>query len=50
MTNLTLIAAAHQHKRIRRFMPGDTELSAVSQPQLVALAHHLNSLSGHIDY
>ncbi|MDW9514688.1 IS30 family transposase, partial [Sinorhizobium meliloti] len=37
-------AVENTNKRIRRFMPGDTDLSAVSQPQLVALAHHLNSL------
>ncbi|WP_237221937.1 IS30 family transposase [Sinorhizobium meliloti] len=37
-------AVENTNKRIRRFVPSDTDLSAVSQPQLVALAHHLNSL------
>ena len=32
------------NKRIRRFMPGDTDLADVSQQKLVQLAHHLNSL------
>jgi IS30 family transposase len=32
------------NKRIRCFMPSDTDLSAVSQQQLVALVHHLNAL------
>ncbi|WP_018239840.1 IS30 family transposase [Ensifer sp. BR816] len=37
-------AVENTNKRIRRFVPSDTDLSAVSQQQLVALAHHLNSL------
>ncbi len=37
-------AVENTNKRIRRFMPGDTDLSNVAQQQLVALAHHLNSL------
>jgi IS30 family transposase len=37
-------AVENTNKRIRRFMPGDTDLSAVAQQQLVTLAHHLNSL------
>ncbi|SDA95671.1 transposase, IS30 family [Sinorhizobium sp. NFACC03] len=37
-------AVENTNKRIRRFMPGDTDLSAVSQQQLVALVHHLNAL------
>lgn len=31
------------NKRIRRFMPGNTNLARVDQSQLTALAHHLNS-------
>lgn len=37
-------AVENASKRIRCFMPGDTDLSIVSQQQLVALAHQLNSL------
>ncbi|SDO01878.1 IS30 family transposase, partial [Ensifer sp. YR511] len=37
-------AVENTNKRIRRFMPSDTDLSAVSQEQLVALVHHLNAL------
>ncbi|MGO4441550.1 IS30 family transposase [Rhizobium sp. RAF56] len=37
-------AVENTNKRIRRFMPGDTDLSNVAQQQLVDLAHHLNSL------
>lgn len=31
------------NKRIRRFLPGDTDLSNITQQQLVELAHHLNA-------
>ncbi len=31
------------NKRIRRFMPGNTNMAGVDQSQLTALAHHLNS-------
>lgn len=37
-------AVENANKRIRRFVPSDTNLSAVNQQQLVALAHHTNSL------
>ena len=37
-------AVENTNKPIRRFMPGDTDLSNVAQQQLVELAHHLNSL------
>jgi len=30
------------NKRIRRFMPGDTDLAGVSQRKLIQLARHLN--------
>lgn len=30
------------NKRIRRFMPGDTDLAGVSQRDLTQLARHLN--------
>lgn len=36
-------AVENANKRIRRFMPGDTDLSTITQQQLVDLAHHLNS-------
>lgn len=36
-------AVENANKRIRRFIPGDTDLSLVSQKQLVELAHQLNS-------
>ncbi|WP_318013367.1 IS30 family transposase [Rhizobium sp. 3T7] len=36
-------AVEDTNKRIRRFMPGDTDLSIVTQQQLVHLAHQLNS-------
>lgn len=36
-------AVENANKRIRRFIPGDTDLSVVSQKQLVELAHQLNS-------
>jgi len=32
------------NKRIRRFMPDDTDLAEVPQSTLVQLAHHLNDL------
>lgn len=37
-------AFENANKRIRRFMPGDTDLATVDQSQLVTLTHHLNSL------
>lgn len=37
-------AVENANKRIRRFLPGDTDLTDVSQQKLVQLAHHLNSL------
>jgi IS30 family transposase len=36
-------AIENANKRIRRFMPGDTDLSSITQQHLVELAHHLNS-------
>ncbi|APO70427.1 IS30 family insertion sequence transposase domain-containing protein (plasmid) [Rhizobium gallicum] len=39
-------AVENTSKRIRRFLPGDTDLSTITQRQLVDLAHHLNSLPG----
>lgn len=36
-------AVENANKRIRRFIPGDTDLSLVSQKQLVELTHQLNS-------
>jgi len=35
-------AVENANKRIRRFMPGDTNLAEVPQSALVQLAHHLN--------
>ncbi|SCB17382.1 IS30 family transposase, partial [Rhizobium hainanense] len=35
-------AVENANKRIRRFMPGDTDLAAVSQRDLTQLARHLN--------
>lgn len=35
-------AVENVNKRIRRFMPGDTDLAAVSQRHLIQLARHLN--------
>ncbi len=35
-------AVENINKRIRRFMPGDTDLAAVSQRDLIQLARHLN--------
>lgn len=37
-------AVENANKRIRRFMPDDTDLATVDQSQLVALTHHLNAL------
>ncbi|ULJ74195.1 IS30 family transposase [Rhizobium gallicum] len=37
-------AVENANKRIRRFLPGDTDLSLVSQQRLVHLAHQLNSI------
>nr|ASK42065.1 hypothetical protein [Rhizobium rhizogenes] len=34
-------AVENANKRIRRFMPGDTDLAAVSQRDLTHLARHL---------
>ncbi|MCQ1839233.1 IS30 family transposase [Neorhizobium galegae] len=36
-------AVENANKRIRRFLPGDTDLSNITQQQLVELAHHLNA-------
>jgi transposase, IS30 family len=36
-------AVENTNKRIRRFMPGDTDLSGVTQQHLVDLAKHLNT-------
>jgi len=36
-------AVENTNKRIRRFMPGDTDIANVTQQQLTELAHHLNS-------
>ncbi|MCZ7977740.1 IS30 family transposase, partial [Agrobacterium salinitolerans] len=36
-------AVENTNKRIRRFMPGDTDIAKVTQQQLTELAHHLNS-------
>ncbi|MBD9511768.1 IS30 family transposase, partial [Ensifer sp. ENS10] len=35
-------AVENANKRIRRFMPGDTDLAGVSQRKLIQLARHLN--------
>jgi len=35
-------AVENANKRIRRFMPGDTDLAAISQGDLNQLARHLN--------
>jgi IS30 family transposase len=35
-------AVENANKRIRRFMPGDTDLAIVSQRDLTPLARHLN--------
>lgn len=37
-------AVENANKRIRRFMPGDTDLAEVPQQELVQLARHLNDL------
>jgi IS30 family transposase len=37
------LAVENTNKRIRHFMPGETDLSGVTQQQLVDLAHHLNA-------
>ncbi|MCY1250241.1 hypothetical protein D9M68_272780 [compost metagenome] len=39
---MQIAGAENTNKRIRRFMPGDTDLAAVSQRKLIQLARHLN--------
>ncbi|MHC2460692.1 hypothetical protein ACVMIX_007396 [Rhizobium leguminosarum] len=41
--HVPLLAVENTDKRIRHFMPGDTDLSGVTQQQLVDLTYHLNS-------